>query len=131
MRWQDTVASRCRYGENAGRIWGDWEIIWEESMDDYQGYAKFLAKKDKKYCFYEWSYGSCSGCDAWEDRGLNDAQIEDEMREEAMWFDDEFRSKEHLANWCRMMEETSRNYNPTLIEAMKAEVNENETSNGA
>ena len=44
MRWEDTVACRCRYGNQAGEIFKDAEIIWEDSMDDYQGYATILAQ---------------------------------------------------------------------------------------
>ena len=104
MNWNDTVASSCRYGSNAGTIWGDWDVIWEESHSDYQGEAKFLAKKNNTYVFYEWTYGSCGGCDDWEYRNLTDVQIEAEMKRDAIEFDG-LNSKEHLANWCRMLEE--------------------------
>ena len=39
MKWSDTTASKCRYGEIAGEIWGGWDVIWECSSDDYQGHA--------------------------------------------------------------------------------------------
>jgi hypothetical protein len=35
MKWSETTSSKCRYGEVAGKIWGDWDIIWEDAEDDY------------------------------------------------------------------------------------------------
>jgi hypothetical protein len=95
MKWNETTASKCRYGDVAEKVWGDWEILWEDSEADYQGHASFLAKRGKKYCFYEWWYGSCSGCDGWEASEQTDEQIEAEMRDTAMWFTD----KKELAMW--------------------------------
>jgi len=81
MRWEKTVASECRYGEVAASIFGDAEIIWENSEADYQGFANVLAHMpDGTFVHYEWTYGSCSGCDEWEARGLNDEEVEAEMR---------------------------------------------------
>jgi hypothetical protein len=99
MKYSETIASQCRYGDIAANIWGDWDILWESSEDDYQGYASILAKKDNKYCFYEWHYGSCSGCDTWEAEGFGDEDVEKEMRETAMWFD----SKDELKIWLDML----------------------------
>jgi hypothetical protein len=81
MRWEATVASSCRYGDVAGRIFRDAEIIWENSESDYQGFANVLAHMpDGTFAHYEWTYGSCSGCDEWEARDLTDEQVEAEMR---------------------------------------------------
>ena len=80
MKWADTIASQCRYGDEAAVLFGDTEVIWENSLDDYQGHAKVLAMApDGFFLFYEWSYGSCSGCDDWEARGLDHDQIVAEM----------------------------------------------------
>jgi hypothetical protein len=100
MKWKETVASYCRYGDVAERIWSDWEILWEDSVDDYQGHATILAKKENKYSFYEWWYGSCSGCDGWEADGKDDEAIEKEMRETALWLD----SKKELKKWLDMLD---------------------------
>jgi hypothetical protein len=86
MKWDKTVASSCRYGEVAGRIWGDWDVLWEDSEADWQGHASFLATKDGKYAVYEWWYGSCGGCDGWEADGADDDRVEKEMRRDAQWF---------------------------------------------
>ncbi len=81
MDWNATVASTCRYGDVAGRIFKDAEIIWEDSESNYQGHANVLAfMPDKTFVHYTWTYGSCSGCDEWESRGLSDEQVEAEMR---------------------------------------------------
>lgn len=93
------MASSCRYGDVAGRIWGTWEILWEDSEADYQGHATILAKKGRRYSFYEWWYGSCSGCDGWEADGKDDDAVEKEMRETAMWFT----GKTALKKWLTML----------------------------
>lgn len=100
MKWNESVASSCRYGEIAGAIWGRWEVLWEDSEADYQGHATILVNKGRKYAFYEWWYGSCSGCDGWEADGKDDAAIEKEMRDSALWFN----SKKELRNWLTMLE---------------------------
>ncbi|MGB9660685.1 MAG: hypothetical protein ACPL5F_01540 [Moorellaceae bacterium] len=90
MKWNETTASQCRYGDIAARIWGDAEILWEDSDAGYQGHATIVARMpDGRYCFYEWWYGSCACCDDWEARDLSDDEIEQEMRETAVWFDNE------------------------------------------
>jgi len=104
MKWAETTANKCRYGDVAATIWGDWDILWEDSESDYQGHATILAAKDGRYCFYEWWYGSCSGCDGWESDGLTDEQIVAEMRDTALWLDDEAM----LRNWLDMLEGNPR-----------------------
>lgn len=89
MKWREAIASQCRYGDVAERIFGDAEIIWEHSESDYQGTANVLALlPDGRFCHYEWTYGSCSGCDEWESRDLTDDEVEGEMRSAAVYFDD-------------------------------------------
>jgi hypothetical protein len=89
MEWHETIASKCRYGDIAKKIWEDWNILWEDSEDDYQGHATILAEGGGKYSFYEWWYGSCSGCDTWEAANMSDEDVEKEMRDTAIWFDSE------------------------------------------
>lgn len=87
MKWDETIASRCRYGEQAGAIFGEADIIWEDSEDDYSGSADVLALlPDGRFCHYEWSYGSCSSCDDWEADGLTDEEVVDVMRRDAVYF---------------------------------------------
>jgi len=97
MVWQECIASRCRYGELAGRAFGEPEIIWEHSEDDYQGSANFLGQMtDGRFVHYEWSYGSCSGCDEWEAEGYSDEQIIEIMRSQAAFFPDVTTVKRYL-----------------------------------
>lgn len=100
MKWDETIASRCRYGEVAQEVWGTWDILWEDSEADYQGHASFLAKKGNKYCFYEWWYGSCSGCDGWENENLTDEEIKQEMQDTAIWFN----GKKSLKRWLENLD---------------------------
>jgi len=100
MKWEETIADECRYGDIAGTVWGDWDILWEDSEENWQGHASFLAEKDGKYCFYEWWYGSCSGCDTWEASGISGEDIAAEMKDTALWLD----SKEALKKWLDMLE---------------------------
>ena len=89
MKWNETEASKCRYGEVAGNIWGDSDVIWEDSEANYQGHATILAvTPDGKWWFYEWFYGSCSGCDTWEAADMSNEAIEKEMRDQSAIFDD-------------------------------------------
>lgn len=97
--WSETIANTCRYGDIAADIWGDWDIIWEDSEADYQGHASILARKGNRYSFYEWWYGSCSGCDGWEADCKSGTAIEAEMRDTAIWFE----SKAELKKWLTML----------------------------
>lgn len=97
MVWKDTVASRCRYGDDAEELFGAGDVIWESSEDDYQGFANvFVSLPDGRFAHYEWSYGSCSGCDEWESRELNHDAIVGEMRDAAAWLPDIEAAKRYL-----------------------------------
>ena len=104
MKFTQTTAFICRYGSIAESIWKDWDILWEDSKADYQGHASFLAKKGSQYCFYEWWYGSCSGCDDWEAEGFDDDKIKEEMKSTALWM----KSKKALMTWLNMLEGNPR-----------------------
>ena len=38
MKFDETTASQCRYGNVLERVFGDWDIVWEDSEADYQGH---------------------------------------------------------------------------------------------
>jgi hypothetical protein len=81
MKWNDSVASRCRYGDWLAPLFDAGEVIWEHAEADYQGFANVLvAMPDGSFVHYEWTYGSCSGCDEWEARGLSEEQVRDEAK---------------------------------------------------
>jgi hypothetical protein len=73
----------------AEEIWGEADVIWEDSEADYQGHATILARTpDGRWWFYEWFYGSCSGCDTWEAADLSFEAIKAEMINSAVETDD-------------------------------------------
>ena len=87
MRWDQTIAAQCRYGNIAERIFGEADIIWEHSEENWQGHVNVLARfTDGTFGHYEYTYGSCAGCDEWEDRGLSHDEIEQIMRHEMVTF---------------------------------------------
>jgi hypothetical protein len=102
-----TTAYECRYGEMAAPLFEGCWVLWENSENDYQGHAKVLASAPGgTYRFVEWTYGSCSGCDEWEDRGLSAADITTELRRTMAVFDRtslrayaEGLAKEHSRYW--------------------------------
>ena len=100
LKFSQSVAASCRYGDIASRIWGDWDLIWEDSEENWQGHASFIVSKGAEFCFYEWHYGSCSGCDGWEADGKGSDEVEAEMRHTAMWF----KNKKQLRKWLDMLE---------------------------
>jgi len=72
MRWSETVAAQCRWSESVEPVLtrllgGEFDVLWEESEVDYQGSATVLVARGDMLAEYGWSYGSCSGCDGWED----------------------------------------------------------------
>lgn len=88
MKWEETVASKCRWAEFAEANWGTWEFIWEDSYSDYQGSASIVAydMNSGRFVFTEWSYGSCSGCDPWED--MPEEKVKKDFDKMAIYFDD-------------------------------------------
>lgn len=87
--WRKTIASRCRYGDLAGKAFDYPVVIWENSDDDWQGFANFIGRmKDGRFVHYEWTYGSCSGCDEWEAEEYSKEQIIEIMRKHAVYLPD-------------------------------------------
>jgi hypothetical protein len=88
VRYQDTIASECRYGEYAAVIWRDMNILWEQAENSYQGYACLLGEDSEgRIHLGGWVYGSCSGCDDWEFRNASSEEIVEDMRRAVMTFD--------------------------------------------
>lgn len=87
MRLAESVAAEARWGDVAVEVFGsDAEVIWEASTADYQGSCNVLLRlTDGRFAHYEWTYGSCSGCDEWE--GM-EADVPRIMRDTAVYFDD-------------------------------------------
>jgi hypothetical protein len=64
------------------------ELLRKNYESDYQGFVDIDVLLENGRVFsYNYSYGSCSGCDEWEDRSYSDAEIAEEMREHAVLFE--------------------------------------------
>jgi hypothetical protein len=103
--WEETTASQCRYSDIAEHIFKDAVIIWEDSSADYQGNVNIVGVFEGyngKFFHFVYSYGSCSGCDEWEDRSLSDDEIETEMREKCL---STFENIEHFKNYVSNIKE--------------------------
>ncbi|RJO62630.1 MAG: hypothetical protein C4542_03005 [Dehalococcoidia bacterium] len=120
MKWDETVAFSCRYGSEAATAFPNAEIIWEHSEADYQGFANILGRlSDGRFFHYEWTYGSCSGCDEWESAGYGDDEIVKMMQEAAVYFDD----INVLSRYLQLDEATTRDMHyPTANSPMNGSV---------
>ena len=86
MRWEETVAAECRWSELVEKFLGKGDVLLDNSYADYQGEAQVIvAFSDGRVAMYGWSYGSCSGCDSWEDKPL--AKVSKEIEDSILWFD--------------------------------------------
>jgi hypothetical protein len=55
-------------------------LKWLDYESNWQGYVEIDVLLENGQVFsYEYTYGSCSGCDEWESRGLSDYEIQEEM----------------------------------------------------
>lgn len=106
MLLNETEACSCRYGNCVNDLWGNWEVIYENSVCDYQGSVDFVAKhpNENKYVAYGYYYGSCSGCDSWEAENLSGDEIKKVMKEQCLEFD----NKVQLQRWAKMLMEQGR-----------------------
>jgi hypothetical protein len=68
---------------------GGKDVLRLDYYSDYQGHVDLdVLLNDGRVFSYQYSYGSCSGCDGWEYRGLSDKEIKTEMLRDATFFDD-------------------------------------------
>lgn len=71
------------------------KVLYLTFEDDYQGSLDAdVLLKDGRVFSYGYSYGSCSGCDEWEDEGQSDDGIKEIMKSSATFFNtqDEYTS---------------------------------------
>ena len=65
-----------RWWESVFAALPDGECLWSTGSNDYQGQVRVLCRLDAGgFLAYVWDYGSCSGCDKWEDSPDADAEI--------------------------------------------------------
>lgn len=82
------------------------EVLRKDYESDYSGYVDVdVLLKDGRIFSYRYSYGSCSGCDEWEQRELTDTQIRHEMHRDATFF--ETRASYDL--WREYVKEQNKN----------------------
>ena len=98
--FRESKSYECRWSWLVERLIGDWEVLWEEAEVDYQGSAELLVQKDGRFCYIGWSYGSCSGCDCYEDLDAETAYRE--ITKDAMFFDDVVAAR----RWIAMLAKT-------------------------
>ncbi len=116
MKWYNTIASECRYSECAEEIFGDADIIWEDSEADYQGHVDLVGvKPDGTVIMYEYSYGSCSGCDDWENRELSNEEIVEEMKRNCISF-----TKNETKELKNLLQTWTNKKSSSLLEKKKA-----------
>ena len=82
---------KARYSKNLQAVLiklGAKKLLRKVYESDYQGYVDVdvLLEDGRVYSYY-YSYGSCAGCDEWDNRDLNNEQIEEIMINEATIFD--------------------------------------------
>jgi len=89
----DEIVEGCRYclelGTALQRV-GATKLLFLNYTSDYQGSVDISALlSDGRVFSYEYSYGSCSGCDGWEANESSSDVIVAEMIKEATYFDSE------------------------------------------
>lgn len=72
------------------KIIGPWgyTVVAEWDEDDYQGNSIVVFQDGDKFGLLEYSWGSCSGCDALEACGgeADEAKLSEEMKGQIKWF---------------------------------------------
>jgi hypothetical protein len=65
------------------------KVIIQVDDSDYQGDTRVFLKKDNKYGYLQFGWGSCSGCDALQAcRNYEEAQkLYDQLKDDIRWFD--------------------------------------------
>lgn len=58
MRWEDEA-------KTAMNLTG-YKVIEKDGVTDWQGWGVLLGRNSKNFAVLGWSYGSCSGCDSYE-----------------------------------------------------------------
>lgn len=102
------VQRDCRWDEHwqeaIDSLGGGVEVLFEDAYSDWQGHLDMdVLLTDGRVASYYYSYGSCSGCDRWEDSGENVTQV---MLDEMTIFD----NREQYDKWVASLPEGKRTY---------------------
>ena len=100
--WKETIAHQCRWSEYAEELVGDWSVLWEDSEADWQGHARVLVFKQGALRYLDWSYGSCSGCDSYEDMGED--FVRNDFKKNVMMH---FENINIFCDWLKMLKSTN------------------------
>lgn len=103
------IAKSCEYARYSeclasaiDKMGGAKEILRLEYESSYSGEVDIdVLLNDGRVVSYHYYYGSCSGCDEWEDAELTDEQIEDIMTQESTIFP----NIEKYTEWRKMIKE--------------------------
>ena len=101
----ENLTEHCRYSEDLDTLivsLGGYKKVLRLDYDsDYSGYVDVDLELNNGVVFsYKYWYGSCSGCDKWEDElGSDHAQVVEVMRKEATYFD----NMEQYTAWRNMV----------------------------
>lgn len=66
MRWRNETRLAA---EHLG-----YEVVETDGVTDWQGWGVHLLRKDGSWAVLAWSYGSCGGCDRYEDEIMGDPE---------------------------------------------------------
>jgi hypothetical protein len=83
-RYSEDLAEACE------RLGGAENVQRLEFESDYQGFVDIdVLLLDGRVFSYYYSYGSCSGCDEWEDKSFSSEDVVKEILQEATLFDNQ------------------------------------------
>ena len=81
IRDPNKLSIDARYESDVLSAGPDGELVYVAGEAGYQGDEVIVAKLDDgSWLFYEWVYGSCSGCDEWERANLDGEALHDVIR---------------------------------------------------
>lgn len=126
MKWSDSIGSGCRWAEYAEPFYEGYDIIYDNSQNNYQGDFEMIGLRINhsdirpKYIYLHYDYGSCSGCDAYEN--MTDLEVKKEMNDLLMEFEDDL----EFNTWIEMLRTT--NGNSRLITNMEEYFNADKKS---
>lgn len=118
ISWKDTIASRCRWGEYAEELIENWDILWEDSESGWEGAACVLAYRMGQFRYISWFYGSCSGCDIFED--MKEEEIREAFKRNMLHFDD----VNKFCFWINMLRSTGDDKAEQFITAISSIFND-------
>ena len=105
--FMDAILESCRYCDELGTALKEVrasKLLFLSYTSDYQGSVDVSALlEDGRVFSYEYSYGSCSGCDSWEAEELTYDAIVQEMVKNGTYFDS-------IGSWTAWMN-TRRGWN--------------------